>query len=69
MPFRGQNEKNEKSEYIIWKRMKSLRKESVLIFMKCEGKGEFQTLFNFFRIPPQEVCSNTFSLKSAKSEY
>jgi hypothetical protein len=26
------NEKNEKSKYVFWKKMKSLRKESVLIF-------------------------------------
>ena len=27
-----ENEKNQKSKYVFWKRMKSLRKESVLMF-------------------------------------
>jgi hypothetical protein len=46
------NEKNEKSKYVFWKKMKILRKESVLIFKEIWGERGVLSTFLFFSHTP-----------------
>ena len=57
MPFMGQKSKNQKSKYVFWKRMKSLRKESVLISSSIHQKGEvvFHLELTCFHTNPKKV--------------
>ena len=58
-----------KSEGVFWKEIKSLKKESVLIFYQKLGEGGVLRQFSFFQISPLGAQDHTLFSENARLFY